>query len=225
MDIGDVMSRRMVTVRPTDTVEDAVKLMLDHSISGLPVIDENANLLGIVTEGDFLRRSEIHTESPRRSRWVEVLLGPGDDAYRYIRSHGRKVAEVMTASVRTLEPEASLTEAADLMEKAHIKRIPIVRAGKLVGLVSRSDLLRAFSDAVESEEQMKSDDEVVRNTLSDGIRNQPWAPRLGINFSVEEGVVTFSGVVFDDDCRRALLVLAENVPGVKGVKDDMTLLA
>ncbi len=225
MDIGHLMSRGVITIRPTATIDEAVRLMLDHSVSGLPVTDEAGKLVGIVTEGDFLRRSELHTERARPPRWVEVLIGPGREAIDYIRAHARKVSEVMTTDLQTLTPEASLQDAVSLMERAGVKRIPVVRRQKLIGIITRSDLLKALLPKIATKDETLSDDNTIMAHLRRELRKQGWSPKIGVNFSAENGVVTASGVVFDDTNRKALLLLAQNVPGVQSVHDDIIVLA
>ena len=143
----DVMTANVITVAPHAPILAALQLMLQHHISGLPVVDEKRNLVGIVTEGDFLRRAETGTER-QRSRWFEFLIGPGALAGDYVHTHGRRVDEVMTGDVRTVADDAPLDVIVALMEKHRIKRIPVVRGGELVGIVSRANLLHALASIV-----------------------------------------------------------------------------
>jgi CBS domain-containing protein len=126
MKAKDVMTRHVITIAPDASILEALKLMLQNKISGLPVVDKNGNLAGIVTEGDFLRRSETGTER-KRPRWVEFALGPGTLARDYVHSHGRRIDEVMTAEVQTIAEDSDLDEVVTLMEKHRIKRVPVVR--------------------------------------------------------------------------------------------------
>ena len=128
MKAADVMTRQVITVMPDATIEEAARLMLRHRISGLPVADRDGAILGIVTEGDLIRRAEADTEK-QRPRWLELLVGPGRLAQEYVRSHARKVAEVMTANVISIAPEASLREAVTLMEAKHVKRLLVKNGG------------------------------------------------------------------------------------------------
>jgi CBS domain-containing protein len=218
MKVSDVMTHRVVTVGPAATVADAARLMLDHRISGLPVVDGRGGLLGIVTEGDLLRRSESGTER-RRPHWLEFILGPGRLAKEYVHSHGRKIADVMTKDVATVGENAGIDKVVDLMERRRIKRLPVMRGGKLVGIISRANLLHALVGM-----QMPApaaDDASIRKRLMAELANQPWAPRASTNIVVRDGVVHLWGAVFDDREREALKVAAENLPGVKAVKDHM----
>ena len=126
MKVADVMTREVVSIAPEASVMEAVRLMLQHKISGLPVIDASGNLQGAVTEGDFLRRVETGTER-KRSRLVEFLLGPGRLATDYVHATGRKVGEVMTPDVRTVTEDEQLERVVHLMERYRIKRVPVVR--------------------------------------------------------------------------------------------------
>jgi CBS domain-containing protein len=144
MKAKDVMTRHVVTIAPNASILEALRLMLQHKISGLPVVDEKGNLAGIVTEGDFLRRAETGTER-KRSRWFEFLVGPGALAADYVRSHARRVDEVMTTDIHTITEDAPLDDVVALMEKHRIKRLPVMRGGELVRIVSRANLLHALA--------------------------------------------------------------------------------
>ena len=146
MKAGEVMTRNVVSIGTDASVADMVKLMFDNRISGLPVVDDQGGLVGIVTEGDCLRRAEIGTER-KRPRWLELLIGPGRLADEYIHTHSRKVAEVMTQSPITITEDTSLEEVVHLMESRRIKRLPVVRNGKVVGIVSRANLVHALASA------------------------------------------------------------------------------
>ena len=144
MKVSDVMTRRVVSVAPEATIRHAIRLMLDNHISGLPVIDDKGKLVGIVSEGDFLRRSEIGTER-KRSHWLDAFLGPGAPANDYVHSHGFKVKEVMTRKPITVQEDTPLDQVVHLMESLRVKRLPVVRGEKVVGVVSRVSLMRALA--------------------------------------------------------------------------------
>jgi CBS domain-containing protein len=218
MKVSEVMTHRVVTVGSTATVADAATLMLKHGISGLPVVDRKGALVGMVTEGDLLRRSESGTER-HRPRWLEFILGPGRLAKEYVGSHGRKVAEVMTKEVATIGENANLDKVVELMERRRIKRLPVMRGGKVVGIVSRANLLHGLAGMAPP--VGGADDATIRKRLMAELAKQPWAPRASTNIVVRNGVVHFWGAIFDDRERGALKVAAENLPGVKAVKDHM----
>jgi hypothetical protein len=192
--------------------------MLQNKISGLPVVDAKGQLVGMVTEGDFLRRGELGTQR-QRSRWLEFLLGPGRLADEYVQSSGRQVSQVMTPDPKTITPQTPLEEVVRLMEHHRIKRLPVVHDGKVVGIVSRANLLRALASVAREVKPVASDDATIREQIIAECAKQPWAPR--INVVVCDGVVSLSGVITDDRARQAFIVAAENVPGVKAVQDRL----
>ena len=220
MKASDVMTRRVVSVETAATVLQAARLMLQNRISGLPVLDKHGHLAGIVTEGDFLRRSEIHTER-RRPRWLEFLIGPGRLADEYVRASGRKVDEIMTREVRTISEDTPLDEAVRLMERHRVKRLPVVRSRQLVGIVSRANLLHALASLAREAKAPALDDTAIRDRILDDLNRQPWAPLGLINVVVRGGIVELWGTITDERERQALIVAAENFPGVKGVRDHL----
>jgi len=218
MKARDVMTWGAIAVKPEESVARAVQLMLQNKISGLPVVDDSEQLVGIVTEGDFLRRGELGTQR-RRPRWLEFLLGPGRLASEYVQASGQKVRQVMTAEAKTVTPETPLQEVVRLMERHRVKRLPVVEDGKLVGVVSRADLLHALGSVARELKPAAGDDATIREQIIAECSKQPWAPR--INVVVRDGVVALWGVITDDRKRDALIVAAENVPGVKHVHDHL----
>ena len=226
MKAADVMTRRVLIVRPDTPVADAVRLMLQDEVSGLPVVDQGGTLAGIVTEGDFLRRAELGTERKRR-RWLEVLIGPNRLADEYVHTHAKKVADVMTREVVTVGPEAELDEVVAAMERHHIKRVPVVQDGKLLGIVSRVNLLRAFGSMARppgTSTRSVASDAAIRELVLAEIEKQPWSPGPSVSVVVWDGSVHFWGTITDATQRRALRVLAENVPGVGEVRDHLVLV-
>src|SRR6185503_15359420 len=143
MKVRDVMTRKVLSIEPGATVLQAVRSMLQNKISGLPVVDTEGTLVGVVTEGDFLRRAETATER-RRPRWLEFLVGPGRLASEYVHTHARKIADIMTPDPHTVTEDTSLEDVVHLMEKHRIKRLPVVRGKMLVGIVTRANLLHAL---------------------------------------------------------------------------------
>ena len=221
MQAKDVMTQTVVSVDPDDTILRAIRLMLQNNISGLPVVDKSGQLVGIVTEGDFLRRSETATER-HRPRWIEFLKKPGPLATEYVRSNGRKVSEVMTTHVISIAEGASLADVVHLMEKYQVKRVPVLRENKLVGNISRSNIVRAVAVAGrQASLAVPATDAEIRRQLMALLETQRWAPTGTINLEVRGGTVTFKGTIFDDRERDALRVAAENIPGVKDVIDEM----
>ncbi len=216
----DVMRHRVVTVTPETAVADAAKLMLQHGVSGLPVLDKAGAVIGMVTEGDLLRRAETGTEK-RRPHWLEFILGPGPLAVDYVRAHGRKVGEVMTRRVVAVAPEAPLEEVVRLMERHRIKRLPVLDHGRLVGIVSRASLLPVLAHLAAAAPAGAPEDADLRGRVLAAIEQQPWAMRASIDAVVQDGVVDLHGVILDERERQALCVVVENVPGVKQVRDHL----
>jgi CBS domain-containing protein len=214
------MTWGVISVEVDAPVMRAVQLMLENRISGLPVVDAKGTLVGIVTEGDFLRRIELGTHR-RRSRWLEFLIGPGRLATEYVSASGRKVNEIMTPDPYTITEDAPLEQIVQLMEKHRIKRVPVVDDGKLIGLVSRANLLHALASLAREAKPPAGNDSTIREQILSDLTKQSWAPTGLINVVVRNGVVELWGAIMDDRERQALIVVAENVPGVKDVRDHL----
>lgn len=214
-----IMTRKVVSVMPEQSVFQAANLMLRNHVSGLPVVDEKGAIVGIVSEGDFLRRSEIGT--PRnRDRLLSFIFGRGGAADDYVREHGRKVSEIMTPSPITVSEDASLSEIVTVMERNHVKRVPVVRDGKLVGIVSRSNLLQAVASLARDIPDPTADDDHIRRRIIDEIEKHDWSP-IGLSVIVRDGIVHLSGVIANERYRQAVIVAAENVQGVVKVHDHL----
>jgi CBS domain-containing protein len=220
MNASDVMTRNILSVKPDATIAEAIRLMLDNRISGVPVIDEAGRLVGILTEGDLLRRGETATER-HRPRWLEFLMGPGRLAEEYVRTHGRRIAEVMTRDPVSVAPDTSLKEIVELMERHRIKRVPVLDGDAPVGILSRADLLRGLAGALAAEPGAATSDQEIRERILAELAGAAWVPGDGIAITVENGVVDLNGVILDEKERAALRVAAENVPGVKAVEDHL----
>jgi CBS domain-containing protein len=220
MKVKDVMTSPVVSIEPDSTVPQAVRIMLQRHISGLPVVDKTGKLAGIVTEGDLLRRVETGTER-KRPHWLEFLVGPGKLAEEYTRAHARKVSEVMTADPLTVSEETSLEDVVRLMEKRRIKRVPVVRGQEIVGIVSRANLLHALAGVAREIKPTEASDQTIREQLLAELKRQSWAPIALIDVVVRNGVVELWGTITDERERQAVIVAAENIPGVKVVKDQL----
>jgi len=222
MNVADVMTSPVISVTPTTTVAEAAQLMLQHRISGLPVVDAGGTVVGIVTEGDLLRRTETGTER-QRPRWLEFLVSPGRLADDYAHAHARWVGEAMSTDIIAVTPQDDLAQAVRLMERRHVKRLPVIDAGRLVGIVSRANLVRALVQNIPQPEGtgVVSDDATIRARIREQIDAQPWGPRASVDVRVENGVVELFGSITDERERNALKVLAENVAGVKEVRDRL----
>ena len=218
MRVKDVMTPKVISVGADEAVVNAARLMLQHQISGLPVVDKKGELVGIVSEGDFLRRGELGTRR-RRPKWLEFLLGPGKLAQEYVHASSKKIEDVMTPDPRTIDDDESLETVVDMMERHRIKRIPVTRDGRVVGIISRANLMHALASLARDVSPPAGGDSTIRDSIMATIAKQDWAPH--INVIVKDGVAELYGIVTDDRERQGLVVAAENVAGVKRVVDHL----
>ena len=220
----DIMTAGPTCIDPNSSVMQATEIMLNLRVSGLPVVDESGRLVGIVTEGDLLRRVELGTEK-HRPRWLEFFLSPAKLSDEYVKTHGRKVSEVMTTDVVTIGEDAELAEVAELMLQHRIKRLPVVRQGHVVGIISRMDIVRALAKSL-AEQTSPSfvDDVTLRQTVLTEIGRQPWMPVANIDITVHGGTVELVGALREERQRQAIHVLVENIPGVRGVNDHLIVM-
>lgn len=216
----DIMTVEVVSIDPSAPIQEALRLMLKYRISGLPVIDKDGTLIGIVTEGDFLRRVETGTER-HRGGWIAFFMGPGRLAEEYVRTHGRKVAEVMTPDPITVAEDTPLGAVVELMEKHRIKRLPVVRADRVVGIISRANLLHALGSVASQLLPQAATDSAIRDQLLAALGKERWISKNFIDVIVHHGVVELWGSILDERERQAIIVAAENVAGVKEVKDHL----
>lgn len=219
----DIMTTEVVTVHSNTRVEDIVTLLLERNISAVPVVDANLHVIGIVSEGDLIRRSE--DESKRgRSWWLYLLTSPEDRAREYIKIHGHVAGDIMTRNVISVFENTSVGEIAELLEKHRIKRVPVVRNGELVGIVSRSNLLQGLAarkDQVIG--KLPPDDQKIREQINAVVAEEDWIVH-GLNAIVTNGVVELWGQVDSANERRALRIAVEEIPGVKKIEDHLVLL-
>jgi CBS domain-containing protein len=221
MKVRDIMSRRVISVAPDASILEAIRLMLQNHISGLPVIDASGALAGVVTEGDFLRRSETGTER-KRPRWLEFLLGPSRLADEYVHTHSRAVRDVMTSEAITIDEDAGLDEAVELMESRRIKRLPVVRDRQVIGIVSRANLLHALVSLAAAAPPAATSDIAIREALPAQFEKLTCAPVALIDPVIKDGVVELWGTITEEAQREALKVCAQNIPGVKSVVSHLT---
>jgi CBS domain-containing protein len=214
-----IMTRPVFTVLPDASVLEAANLMLQRHISGLPVVDVAGKLVGIVSEGDFVRRSEIGTQR-RRSRLLKFILGPGQAATDFVHEHGRKIAEIMTPDPVTISENTPLETIVALMEKNKLKRLPVMRGERLVGIVSRANLLQAVASLARQIPDPTADDDHIRDRIINALRSHDWCPN-GLGVVVRDGIVHLSGIITDERTRQAAIVCAENIAGVKKVHDRL----
>ena len=218
MKANEIMHSDVVSVKPDCSVFEAAKLMLDRKISALLVMD-GGNLIGILTEADLMRRFELGTDR-QRSKLREFFTGPGKLAEDYIRAAGRKVQEVMTPEVRTIDGTAEVRDVVDIMEKHRIKHVPVMIGHAPIGMISRSDLMRALIKAFVPAGRALTDEE-IRKVLIAHLEKQNWSPADLVHITVKDGVLTLEGAVMDPRQMQAFEVAAENIPGVKRVADRL----
>jgi CBS domain-containing protein len=217
----DVMVRNVITVKPDDQVAEAVKLLAEHDISALPVVDDGNNVVGIISEADLLRRQEIGTEK-HRPWWMEAVTPASTLAGAFAKSHGGRVAEVMSTDVVSAAEDTPLGEIATMLERHRIKRVPVLRGGKLVGMVSRSNLIQALASSRAPASGAGGEaDRKIRHELLDRLGQEDWTDFGERNVIVSGGIVHLWGLVGSPEEHKALLALAEGVPGVASVADEM----
>ena len=207
-----IMTRKVISVRPDTSVVDAANIMLQQHISGLPVVNETGKLVGIISEGDFIRRAEIGTER-KRGRWLRMLVGPGRAATDYVHEQGRKVGEIMTPDPLTVTEDATLEEIVKVMEKNHIKRLPVLRGNQLVGIVTRANLLQAVADLLATY-RIRQPTTTISATASSRRSRRAIGGQYALTVTVRDGIVHLSGVISEERSRQAAIVAAENVSGV-----------
>lgn len=220
MKAQDIMQRQPITAIPEMPIEDALHLMLTHRISGLPVVDSTGVVVGILSEGDLLRRTELGTEESL-SGWRAWLAGQGRAARKYVHSHARQVGEVMSAPVIFVTPRSDLADVVALMESRRINRVPVLQDGHLVGIVTRADLLRALERLLPKADTRPVADAELRRRLLASLAEQRWVPRFSIDVKVVNGVAELRGAITDERTREAARVLVENTPGVREVIDSL----
>ncbi len=220
----DVMTTAVATVSPDTPVPEIATLLLDRHISAVPVVDTDNQILGIVSEGDLIHRAESDTER-RRSWWLDLLTGAEERAREYVRTHGRRAADVMTRDVVTVGEDAALGEVAELLERRRIKRVPVVRDGRLVGIISRADLLRGLAAGrATAQAPVTADDRAIREQLLRELDAQGLVPTRHVSVVVTDGVVHLWGLVDSPEQARAVRIAAETIPGVRAVEDHLVIL-
>jgi CBS-domain-containing membrane protein len=222
MKAADVMVTNVITVGPDACLQDVAHILLTNRISGLPVVDKDGKIAGIVSEGDLMRRAEAGT-GRRRPWWLAILTGREVLAAEYVQEHSRKVTDVMTVDVVTASPDTSLQEIATLLEKNAIKRIPIVEGAKLVGIVSRANLLQALASMPKEPSTRPLSDSTLRASVVARINAEPWARPSLINVIVQNGTVELWGIVDSQTEKNAIRVAAEVTPGVRAVNDNLVM--
>jgi CBS domain-containing protein len=218
MHASDVMTSNVISVTPEMTVREVARIFVDNGISGAPVLDPDGRVAGMISEGDLLRRSEIGTEERTRTSWLD-LWSASHEARDYIKTHAVKVRDVMTAGVVSVQPETPLGEVAGILETRRIKRVPVMKAGRLVGIVSRANLVQALASVPdEPSTDVTLSDSEIRAMLMGELAGRKWS-FAGRNIVVTDGVVHLWGIFHSMEAVDAVRVAAQNIPGVKRVED------
>lgn len=219
MQARDVMMSPVITAKPYFTIQHVAKLLLEHGISAVPVINDDAQLVGIISEGDLMHRAETGTES-RPSWWLAWVASNKALAETFTKERSRKVVDVMTKQVITVAPNAPLNEVAELLEKRRIKRVPVVENGKLVGILSRASLIQALASSP-VDFRIQPSDSAIRTSILGLLKKQPWVYSNLINVTAHDGVVDLWGTASSDEVKKAIRVAAESVHGVRAVNDHI----
>jgi CBS domain-containing protein len=220
MKAQDVMVRDVLTVGPDTSVSEAVALLIKHDISALPVVNSDRNLIGILSEADLLEREEVGAEH-HHPWWIESLMPASKLAEQFAKAHGKKVSEVMSTDLITAHEDTPVSEIAALLERQRIKRVPIVSDNKVVGIVSRSNLMQALASSKPAEPKSQTDRSIRLELLDRLAQQQRWTDFGSRNIIVQDGVVHLWGLISSEAERKALTALAEDVPGVVSVSDEM----
>ena len=217
----DVMTSEVITVDEDASVQSVAKLMANHGISAVPVVEKDNRVIGMVSEGDLLHRAETGTER-RRSWWLEMMASTNQLAGEYLKSHSGRVKDVMTRDVISVTDTTPVADIAVLLETNRIKRVPVLQDGKLAGIVSRANLVRALAMTVnELGSSDETDDRAIRDKLLAELKAQKWAEVSPANITVKDGVVHLWSSYFSEQEKRALVVAAETIPRVRRVEDHM----
>jgi CBS domain-containing protein len=222
MNASDVMTVRVITIEPDATVQAAATLMVERGISALPVVDKSGKLVGIISEGDLVRRAETGTER-KASWWLTFLSGTDELAHDFVKAHGTKVSDVMTRTVVVAKPDTPLSEVARLLEVHRIKRVPVIEGDRLVGIVSRANLLQALASAKRPAPAVQLSDAELRDSIIDRLSAQPWSHPGLLNPIVTNGMVDLWGMVLSTTEHDAVRVLVEETPGVRGVNSHLSV--
>lgn len=220
MQASDIMTAPVVSITPDSTVYHAAKLLTDNRISGMPVVDENLDVIGVVSEGDLLRRIETGTQQQGRTWLAEFLAPTRQLAVEYLKEHSILVRDVMSTPAVTVDAAAPLTEVAELLGRRHVKRLPVLRDGRLVGIVSRANLVRALASCAPEQIDKQPSDDQIRRAITKELDGHRWAMAAD-GLIVTEGIVHCWGVVHSEEERKAILAAAARTPGVKAVKDHL----
>jgi CBS domain-containing protein len=223
MQVHEIMTKELVTATPDTPVTEIAKLLVQHRIGAIPVLAGDGRLVGLVSQTDLAHRSETGTEK-RRKWWLEMFADADVRAREYVKSHGLKAADVMTRGINSVSHDASLAEVADVLDTHRVRQVPVMRDGKMIGIISRGDLVRALAELTATAPVQRPANGQLQRLIWEHIRAESWLQSAFLNLAVKDGVVELYGAVDSPDQRRALIVLVSRVPGVQNVEDKLTIM-
>lgn len=222
----DVMTTAVVTVSPETGIREIARLLTERRISAVPVVDAKRRVVGIVSEGDLMRRAETGTEKERGSWWLTLFAEPDRLARDYTKTHGRRAEDIMTRDVVSVSEDTKLSDVARTLERNHVKRVPVLRDGEIVGIVSRANLLQGLAvTKTPARPTAAANDATIREAVLQKLRGEPWVQRAYANATVENGTVHLWGLADTEAQIRAIEVAAKEVAGVKKVENHMSVAA
>lgn len=222
MKAQELMTKNIITAGPETTVKEIAGLLVEHRISAVPIVNEGGEIIGIVSESDLFHRAETATEH-KRSWWLSALTETDTLAREYVKSHGTKAEDVMSRVVISVHEDADLSEVADILDSHGIRRVPVVKEGRLIGIVSRADIVRALVQVEVSAPAARPDDSSLQTAILKEIRSQSWLSARSVSVTVKDGVAELWGLVDSEDEKKALHVLVEAIDGVQGIEDHVRL--
>ena len=223
MKAHEAMTKDVIRVGLDTTVGEIAALLVQHRISAVPVVADEIHVVGIVSQTDLGHRSETGTEK-RRKWWLEAFADPDSKAREFIKSHGLRAKEIMSRFVVSVSPQASLAEVAEILDTHRIRQVPVMEGGKLVGMISRADLVRKLAEVKSGAPAVRPDNGALQKAIWDQVKAQRWLQSAYVNLSVKDGVVELWGAVDSSEQRRALKILVEGVAGVRKVEDHLGVL-
>lgn len=223
MKAHEAMTKDVITVGPDTGVREIAALLVKHRISAVPVVSSESRLIGIVSQTDFGHRSETDTEK-RRKWWLEMFADSNSKAREYIKSHGNVAQDIMTRFVVSVSKDAQLSEVAEILDTHRIRQVPVMQDGRLVGMISRADLVRKLAETKISGSVPKPDNGVLQKAIWERLKAERWLGSAFVNVAAKDGVVELWGAVESEEQRRALRILVEGVAGVQRVEDNVGLL-
>lgn len=222
MKASDVMTREVKIIGPDKSAQAAAKLMIDNRISGLPVVSDNGEVIGMLSESDLMHRVELGTDDKSGS-WSLLFSDPSSIAEKFKKSHGRKVHDIMARPVISVDAEADLGEVADMLDFRKINRVPVMRGEQLVGIITRSDLVRAFSRADTSAVLARANVEAIHQLIDQRLKALSWLDATYLNLTILDGVVHLSGYVQSKQHLDALKILIGETPGVVATESSVAI--